>query len=302
MLPTEDDMRAEALIALWLERGDSSIEDITIQPEGIFERPYSQDILQIGQSETIQGKMLALHISREGLYDMLPEGLFHRPQAKPQRTTSESVQESKRYIKEEKAARKLFLPLEQEFYRQKIWLEHTELRTWLSSVRAENVSLFLDFWGISPGVFTAQQSNFVLAMLPNIHRIVGNSELITYCLEILLQERVQLKSVPSQECLLTDEDMSARLGSFALGVDSVLGDRWINDDPAIEVVIGPIAVSRLLPYLPQGSAHKQLQTLYGFFFPAEADVITSLSIEEARDSFLLVAEEGFARLGLTTTL
>jgi hypothetical protein len=83
------------------------------------------------------------------------------------------------------------LPLEQEFYRQRIWLEHTELRTWLNSVRPENVSLFMNFWGVKGDVFTPQQSNFMLALLPHLHRVVGDMDLTTYCLETLMQEQIR---------------------------------------------------------------------------------------------------------------
>lgn len=302
MLQTEDDFRAEVLIAFWLENGETSLDNIAIQPKGTFRRPYSKDILQTEQVDMEEGNTVTLHISREGLYDMLPEGLFHQIEIKIQKSTEESVEESRRYKQEEKAARKLFLPLEQEFYRQRIWLEHTELRTWLNSVRPENVSLFLDFWGVRTDVFSTRQSDFMLALLPHLHRIVGDMKLTAYCLEIMMQEKIHIENILSREQFVSNEDMLSRLGSITLGVDTVPGDSWIDDEPALQVTVGAIAIDRLLPFLPGGIAHKQLQTLYGFFFPAETDVSTCLSIEERTGTFKLVADESFSRLGLTTVV
>jgi predicted component of type VI protein secretion system len=96
--------------------------------------------------------------------------------------------------------------------------------------------------------------------------------------------------------------MLSLLGNTCLGVDTVLGDTWEDDEPAIEVKVGPVAIDRLLPFLPEGIAHKQLKIVYGFFFPAETDVITSLEVEEKEGGFLLVADEGYARLSLTTAI
>jgi predicted component of type VI protein secretion system len=87
-----------------------------------------------------------------------------------------------------------------------------------------------------------------------------------------------------------------------LGVDTVLGDSWLDDEPGIEVTVGPVALDRLMPFLPDGIAHRQLKILYGFFFPAETEVVTSLTVEERAGDFWLVAGEGYSRLGLTTLI
>jgi predicted component of type VI protein secretion system len=180
-------------------------------------------------------------------------------------------------------------------------LEHTELKTWLHSVHPDNVSLFLDFWGIAKEVFTLQQSNFMLALLPHLHRIVGDWVLTTACLQIMLQEQVQLESFIAGKKAET-EDLFSRLGGISLGVDAVLGDTWIDDQPAIKVKVGPVAMDRLMPFLPGGIRHQQLEIWYGYFFPAETEVSTELWIEADQASFRLLPEESFSRLGLTTII
>jgi hypothetical protein len=87
MFGTEDDFRAEVLVAFWLENGEKSLDNITIRPNGTFQRPYRKDVLEIEQSEKEQPDGVTLHISREGLYDMLPEGVFHQADKKTQGST-----------------------------------------------------------------------------------------------------------------------------------------------------------------------------------------------------------------------
>ncbi|WP_225000339.1 type VI secretion system baseplate subunit TssG [Cesiribacter sp. SM1] len=302
MYQGEDDYRAEALIAFWLENEVLSLDNLTIQPEGTFQRPYSKDVLAIERGEKAPGSQVKLRISREGLYDMLPEGLFHQAEQKTQKSTEEAVKESERYEREEAAARRMFLPLEQEFYRQRIWLEHTELQACLNTVRPENESFFMNFWGIDKKAFTPQQSLNLLAVLPHLHEVVGDQELVAFCLEKIIQEPVSIAYTQQQEELPEGQGVSL-LGNVSLGVDVVLGGSWWADEPAIEVTVGPIAAEKLPRFLPEGKTYKQIKKLYGYFFPAEASVITNVAIEKAGTGFKLVAENMHAgRLGYTTEI
>lgn len=300
MQVNKDDFRVESLIAFWLENETIDMHHVLVEPKGIFERQYRSDILEVEPSNSLPDAF-AFNTSREGLYDMLPEGLFHEAERKTRKTTGESVDESKRYKEEEKAARKFFLPLEQEFYRQKIWIEHAELRTCLSSVRSDHVNLFLEFWGVDKELFNDDQSAFMLALLPNLHRVVGNTELVTSCLEVLLQEAVKIDLVESKGQVLND-GLASFLGDFVLGVDAVLGTGFQDDEPAIEINIGPVYPEKLIDYLPEGKTDRLLKTLYGFFFPAENEVYTSFIVEENSAFFALQEEAHASRLGFTTVI
>ncbi|CAN5587646.1 type VI secretion system baseplate subunit TssG [soil metagenome] len=302
MLETEEDFRVEVLVAFWLENGEKSVENIIIHPQGTFVRAYNKDVLQVNESDNSQDVVVTINISREGLYDMLPEGLFHQVQKKNQKSTRDSIEESKRYKKEEKAARKLFLPLEQEFYRQRIWLEHSELRACLNNVHPENVKLFFDFWGLKTDIFNTQQSNFMLSVMPYLHRVVGNMDLVNYCLELMMQEKIKIHLKSSSEQKVNDEELISRLGAVRLGVDSVLGEKWIDDEPALEVIVGPISLDKIHIYLNEGKAQRQLKTLYGFFFPAEADIITTILLDEGKINFKLSDTEDISILGYSTII
>lgn len=300
MLLEGDDYRVEAMIAFWIENQGGTLDQLTIHPLSTFERSFRPDVLDIA----LLNNQFKIEISREGLYDMLPEGLFHEGRRKAQKSTEESVEESVRYRQEERAARKFFLPLEQEFYRQRIWLEHLELKASLNSISSQNVSIFLKFWGIQPELFSFEQSNFMLALLPNIHRIAGNIILSAYCLEVLIQAPVSIHSLqlPEQQ-LPVDDDLLSILGETILGVDSVLGRAFLDDEPGLEVNIGPITVGSLYAFLPECITSRQLKVLYGFFFPAETEVITNLEITEPSKGFILQPEEkSFSRLAYTTVL
>lgn len=301
MFLAEDDYRVEALIAFWLENDSIDLNLLTIQPEGSFKRAFSNDILEIEDSGT-DSLEKTVHISREGLYDMLPEGIFHQAKQESQKSTKEAVEESERFRKEESAARQFFLPLEQEFYRQRIQLEHIELRTWLNNVRPESKNIFLDFWGVDKQIFTPQQCGTLLTILPNLHQIVGNLEVTAYCLEKVIMEPVRINALQQQEVTPNAEEDS-RLGSSFLGVDSVLGGNWWCDEPSLEVTVGPLAAGKVNAFLTEGSSSLQLKKLYGYFFPAETTVKTAVEIEKSAKEFILNKEMIYSsRLNFTTTI
>src|SRR4051812_5622004 len=73
------DARAEAILALAMEQG-MSYEDLVIFCDSFFYREYSKDIFYTQlQEDGGKSHLLECHLSRSGLFDQLPEGLFFRP-------------------------------------------------------------------------------------------------------------------------------------------------------------------------------------------------------------------------------
>lgn len=297
MWTDEDDMRAEVLIAWWLQNGRLGPDEVLIQPEGTFERAYRKDVLRVEGGDAGRGNPAQVHLSREGLYDMLPEAVFHQTGRKPGRRVEEAAGESERYRKEEKAARLFFLPLEQEYYRQRIWLEFDELKYWFNSARPENMAMLLQFWGIRPGLLGGEANRFLLSLMPQLHRLVGNPHTTAECLQILIGEPVRIETTEGRPVPL-DEGLVSRLGTAELGVDWTLGDCCYCDEPALRVTVGPVAGEKLPSLLPGGHRQKQLTALYGFFFPAGTEVETAVLPAEA--GFVLEAPAHQGRLGYTT--
>ncbi len=297
MWTDKDDMRAEVLIALWLQNQRITPDEVIIQPEGTFKRDYSRDVLQIEEQPIGRSRFTTVHLSREGLYDMLPEAVFHQTDRKVRRSVEEAAEESERYRREEKEARRFFLPLEQEYYRQRIWLEFDELKYWFNSARPENMAMLLRFWGIEEGLFNREQSVFLLSLVPQLHRMVGDLETTAQCLQILVGEPVRIETTQCRPVRLAAELVSW-LGATELGVDWTLGDRWYSDEPALQVTVGPVAGEALPSLLPGGDKRRQLSTLYGFFFPAGTDVDTA--VLPAEPHFVLEEPAYSGRLGYTT--
>src|SRR5437763_10083133 len=73
------DVKAEALLALALKNG-LSMEDFMISCNSFFYREFKKDILSTEVIEDVNSKsLLQLYLTRSGIYDQLPEGLFYQP-------------------------------------------------------------------------------------------------------------------------------------------------------------------------------------------------------------------------------
>jgi hypothetical protein len=296
-----EDIKAEVLVAYWLENQSISLDDLIIKPVGTFERSYSKDVIQIENEEETSDQKLELYISREGIYDMLPEGIFHQAQPKYNRSTEESVEESIRYNKEERAARLLFLPLEQEFYRQRISHESFELKYWLNNTQQENMKMLLHFWKLDAKVFSPKQSLALLSIMPHLHSIVGNLHTSAKSLEAVLDESVSIQIEQSKKEIIGD-DLISVLGCATLGTDLILGSFWYCDEPSLQVTIGPIKRKNLDQFLSGGVQNSTLSILYGYLFPAEVAINTSIKVVEDEADFILFEEGLASHLGYSTVI
>lgn len=296
-----DDIRVEVMVANWLENQRATMDSILIKPVGTFLRPYNRDVITVEPAEASHKDKVVVQISREGIYDMLPEGLFHEARQKRHRSTGEAIEETRRYAREERDARHFFLPLEQEFYRQRFWIESTELKFWLHSRQPDNIKLLMRFWQLDPADFTQEQSTILVSLLPQLHHIVGDMPLTAQCLEAILHEKVRITTTQDKQVEI-DGSLLSVLGEAVLGEDATLGTSWLNDDTSVLVEIGPIKRNNLSGFLYGGHNDNALQILYSYLFQAELEVETTVQVLPEEADFILSHADTVSHLGYSTVL
>ncbi len=295
------DLRLEVLASILLEAEEISPDQLLIHSEGLFLRNYKTDILSVEEGSGARGKnQLHISVAREGLYDSLPEGLFHQTIGKgPKIDTEASVEEIKRHQKEEKEARKFFMPIEQEFFRLQIEAEILERKLLLAQFDRNQYDLFLDLWRV-PGYLTDDQITQLLHIVPLLHRIVGNLELTELCLSIIMGTKIQLqtKIIPLKQNF--DIHLPS-LGEAKLGQDTILGSFVEDSSPDIELIVGPIGKNDLKNFLTGGQDLALLQYLAAYMFPVQSEFKIVLNMEKKdRDFYLTSLDEGNGMLGYST--
>lgn len=300
---THHPARMEVLLAELIETKMLSESALVVRPRSLFKRSYSKDILSY-EVTTQEGKKkqtdtIAIDVAREGLYDALPEFLFHAPEAMSgYKNLEQRVHESEKAKEEEAEARRFFLPLEQEFFRQRIHLELEERNLLSHFTSPMQRALFDRFWTDVQGLDPAQEA-MLFHLLPASHIIAGNHPLMAACFSAVLQERVSLNPAPAAAAIPSEDDGPA-LGEATLGLDFVAGEMADDDLPDLAVHIGPLDLDDLPDYLEGGKKNNLLGVLYNYFVPAEMDVNTQLILKEQESAFVLSDDEGTARLAFST--
>jgi len=290
-----ESLKAEIFVAEILEKSSLDFSDIDIHNISTFSRSYRRDIVNFGIDTTLKDKdKLKLSLARNGLYDALPEGLFHNKQ----KSTGKQYKEiSQRNKKEEKAARKFFTPLENEFFTQKVKVEQNK-RELINKFADLRNSFLVDFWGLDKDC--PEELNLkMLKVLPFAYKISGKISSIEVCLAHILGEKVSIihkfKSIKNTREVNTIEDLR-------LGVDFTLNNQEsMIQYPVYEIEIGPLSNEEANSYLPEGGKMKFINNFSEYFVPVDVEVEIKIIQKKKEEKFTFEGETP-SRLGLTTVI
>jgi hypothetical protein len=286
------DAKTEAQLTLALEKGLSP-DDFMVSSDKLFTREFSKDLVSAEITEDPRKKqLLLLHLSRGGIYDQLPEGLFftERERKTFKYSAADMVADYNLNKKKEEEIRRFFLPFENDFFWQRIQLEQEETRL-LEGLQSGILNdYFMKFWNIPRSIPKSFVAPLIL-LLPYAHKITGDLGLTAECLEQLLLEQVEVvqkrSPITSAPSLL-----SQGLGQAQLGMDMLCGEEFWEDYPVIEFVIGPLQRSRVSDYLEGGNLFDLLSTFSRFFVPAGLDIEFSIRLPEEKQNMIMEAEDG----------
>jgi len=305
------DLKAEVLGAEYVDDG-LLIDQITIKPVGTFRRTFGRDILraELDENEDLHEAALDIEVSREGLYDMLPEGLFHQPDPERKATSIREVVEAiRRTRKEEENTRKFFLAIEKEFYRSRIQIELNERRAFTGAPKDIGQGIFQDFyekdlylriWKELEDIEPEYRPS-LLQVLPRIFSVIGNVELTTHIFQRVLNEHTELRT-ELNEWSETGAAYESALGDCFLGYDSFAGSWCLSDSPRVSIVVGPLTSHKLNDFLPGGKGAKTIDFLTDILFPAETEFSIFPLLVSEQDQLTLDARPETGVLGYSSCI
>ena len=302
------DLRAEYLVSSLLEKGMKPNE-ILVAYDGVLKRKWSNDISHAVVEEFQNGKdALSIHLNRAGVYDALPEALFHRFSGSSNISGDEMAKQSMKLKAEEKQVRAFFRPFENEVFLQSAKIANIENQE-LSSLHSD----FLD--ALSPGFWKIEEEihrkylSALIRFLPFVHRISGNYELTAQCLGKILDEKVEIhlkydEGQKEKKEKANSEFSAGKLGSSKLGADLIVGEKASGFLGELVMEIGPLQNSNPEDYFPNGPADKFLNCFEGYFIPVELDVGRKIVMQKEQKSFTLgdEKEETISYLGYNAVL
>ena len=297
----QHDIRSEVIISDLLESRDLKDGEYIIRREGQFSRAYRFDVLdvQVTDYDYDSTQILAFALSRDSMYDTLPEAMTYGVKNDvPGKGVETMIREYNEQKKQQKAARTFFQPFENEMFGYGVAIEDFE-RKFLFGLNGSRVpDMFYDFWNISRDFPPLLVSKFI-RLLPFAYKIVGDIFLAVHILSVLLEEPVNVKDRAYQE--YADESQGISLGETRLGLDSITGSKYDDYSKHLDISIGPLQKSSFTAFIHEGKKKQFTELFYEHFFPIEVEINTIIILPEEKQKFEFGGTEDSV-LGYNTTI
>lgn len=297
------DFKAEVIAAELIDNNVPA-EQIMILMLGSRKRAFSKDVDTVTEevSDYNNKDYTLITTHKEGIYDMLPQGLFHSPTLPKKAASLKEITDNiKKQRVEEANARRLFLPFEAAINHLRIQMALFESRLDKGAHHNDLVSLFKNHWRIFEYLDTAQSDVF-LQVLPLIHDMRDDYEAAAVVIELLLAVPVKITG-RQQQSLKCDNPVFSGLNDTQLGVNFTTGNEVYNGgEDEIVVTIGPIDNGRLKQFMPGKKNDTILQALCDYLLPVHVDVITHFELFGTEKAMRLAdADNDFnSTMGLST--
>lgn len=301
----DTDFKAVAIAAELIEQGKINADQLVILPAGPQQQAYAKEIKEITtyQSAYRNRTITSISINREGLYDMLPEGLFHEPPASSVLITEEGmIKDIVQRREEEKQARQFFAPMEAELYYLRTVVEMYENRLDKKSEYDDLINIFLKEWK-EFNCFTKEQMVIFLQVLPMVHEQRNNLPFISEVFRMLFNADIQMNY------RYTDMEMPAelikqietRIGKNSLGVNFIAG-RAKEQEEALFIDIGPLSATQMLNFLPGTRTATAVDAFLSYFIPLQTTIQIQYTLGAEYQRMALGPDEPNGCLGYTTFL
>ncbi len=220
IISSKADLRAEALAAELVGK-EYGLEQIFFEVLGSFSRPHSHDVASITREapERKDKATLKFKLNRDGMYDHLPQGLFHRQvPSQAQKNIAQLKEEIIQHRKEAISARKFFAPFDHEIVHLKLLIELNERNASSFEKTSGDTFNLENLWGL-PAFLESGYKARLLPRMPEFHDAKGFPEKSAMLISAVLGMEVEIEQSLARGLDVFEE---AALGEAELGRDAVL--------------------------------------------------------------------------------
>lgn len=275
-------LRAESFCAEMIASG-FSFNEIVLKSESNFKKSFRNEIenVSIDYNEDTLAYQMEMIVNKDGIYDRLPEGIFHQTKGNSKTlTTTQMTEEYRRFRDEEKMARKFFQPLEQEFFRYATMVEQEELNLAFGILNGTLKNELFSFWGIPNGL-PDEAVRKLVQILPWLKLIKGNMEQTAKALELILGKPVSYKEFCKKQHKIAGTPFGLGLGE--LGVDTVAGSSFWEPSSCWIFFIEEIKKNEIESFRQNSPHGKLLKHFEEIFIPLQIDIIFEYAVLPAED-------------------
>lgn len=296
------DYKAVAHAADLIERNIIDADRIEIIPNGADKRAFAKDIEDSGSyySEKRRQTRIRITTNRESLYDMLPEGLFHRPPTGSAGMDEESmIKDIRDRRDEEKHARLFFTPFDAEINHVRIMTELYENMLDKKTTYSDLSQIFEFGWD-EFNLLNKEQSIIWMHLLPEIQQKRNDIEFVSKVLTALFNLPIVLVDATFHLApVKIADDLQMQLGTSALGIDTIIGDNFTSDSEAYHINIGPTTPQELISFIPGEKNRAILDMAISYLMPLDAEIRVEMITASDYQETLLTENGESAYLGYT---
>ena len=275
-------LRAETFCAEMLANG-FPFNDIRLISNSNFKKSFRNEIddVHFNLNEETNVHEMELVVNRDGIYDRLPEGVFHQSRGNSKTsTTGQMTEEYRRFRDEEKMARKFFQPIEQEFFRYSTLVEQEELNLAFGILNGDLKSELFGFWGIPYGL-PEEPVKKLVQIMPWAKMIKGSIEQTAKALELILDKPISYEQLEISGHNVPEQVNDGNL--FELGIDTVIGSNFWEPSLTWKFKIENIKKKDIKAYRPTEAYGKLLKQFEEIFIPLQIDIIFDYTVLPAED-------------------
>ncbi len=284
------DLKAEVIVASLIRKGIHA-DQIIVQPKGNAQRSYRKEVSAAAPvlSDYDHTEYLYLETHRDGFYDALPENIFHQPtRGRTEKNKFEVMDEIKKHRAEEKAARKFFLPFEQEFVSVKTILHLLEDDFEKNTDNSRLIQVFSAHWPILKKL-DAYHAFIFLRIIPLIHTIRNDFELTSKTMSLILDVPIDIQfHEPSK---INAGSFLFDLGGCVLGMETTVGNEVFDGEVDLKINIGPLKQDQLPDFITGGKYETIIDELLDYFIGANYSYHKEILIDEPEKNFILAPEK-----------
>lgn len=297
------DFKAEVIAAELVDNGTPP-DRILILMLGGSKRPYRKDVDEVTEEISDYDHKDYTHVKthKEGIYDMLPQGLFHSPTVPKSAKNEDDILDAiKKHHIEEANARKFFLPFEASVNDLRIQMALYENRLDKRLESNELVAIFSEHWEIFKWL-DARQSNVFLHLLPLIHNVRDDHRAAETIFELMFSTPARI-SIQQQKPVELHEPVPG-FNEAILGVNFTTGSNvFVSGEDALLISLGPMH-NNVLHQFVAGNYQKILELLCDYLLPVNIDVTIDLELLNAEKTTRLADATSHynSSLGVSTFL
>lgn len=274
-----DDPLAETWATQALLKG-AEIDSILLRSHGQHARSQRADIIGISGMHIAEEDvdLTVIDSRRDGIYDNLPEALFH--EAGSSRTSKRNKSEDQHAA----TARVFFQPFEQEPFRLRSAMRSDEISVALGGGDRKRQDALSYTWDL-PEDLDARTRAALLRVLPWLGQSVCDLHISSVCYTFVTGHPVSITlDLPGERP--SDPAMQAVLGKAVIG-DMVVGSSFQDGWPVIHVAMTGVPLAKLAEPTQRRTLRRNLEVLSNYLLPVHLDVRYSIAVRKEDEGLTL---------------